>query len=108
MRKKILILNDRFPIRDALINLGDRAMVSGLYRTVEESLGYEIVSGGCKNFPYYNIRRYKKEKTRNNVESVFRNWFEETTGITRQSVQTGKNLRFWILIFYFRIGSFKI
>lgn len=92
MRKKILILNDRFPIKDALINLGDRAMVSGLYQTVQEDLGYEIVSGGCKNFPYYNIRRYKKEKTKNNVESVFGNWFEETTGMTRQSVQTGKKI----------------
>lgn len=92
MRKKILILNDRFPIKDALINLGDRAMVSGLYRSVQEDLGYEIVSGGCKNFPYYNIRRYKKEKTKNNVERVFGNWFEETTGMTRQSVQTGKKI----------------
>ncbi len=90
MRKKILILNDRFPIRDALINLGDRAMVSGLYRTVEENLGYEIVSGGCKNFPYYNIRRYEKERTKNSVESVFSKWFEETTGVTRQSVKNGK------------------
>ena len=90
MRKKILILNDRFPIKDALINLGDRAMVSGLYRTVEENLGYEIVSGGCKNFPYYNIRRYEKERTKNNVESVFSKWFEETTGATRQSVKYGK------------------
>jgi polysaccharide pyruvyl transferase WcaK-like protein len=92
MRKKILILNDRFPIRDALINLGDRAMVSGLYKTVQEDLGYQIVSGGCKNFPYYNIRRYKKEMTKSNAESVFKNWFEETTGVTRQSVQTGKNI----------------
>lgn len=92
MRKKILILNDRFPIKDALINLGDRAMVSGLYQIVQEDLGYEIVSGGCKNFPFYNIRRYKKEKTKNNVESVFRNWFEETTGMIRQSVQTGKKI----------------
>lgn len=93
MRKKILILNDRFPIRDALINLGDRAMVSGLYRAVEESLGYEIVSGGCKNFPYYNIRRYKKEKAKNNdVESVFRKWFEEATGGTPQSVKKGKRM----------------
>jgi polysaccharide pyruvyl transferase WcaK-like protein len=65
-------------------------MVSGLYRTVEENLGYEIVSGGCKNFPYYNIRRYEKERTKNNVESVFSKWFEETTGVTRQSVKNGK------------------
>jgi polysaccharide pyruvyl transferase WcaK-like protein len=92
MRQKILILNDRFPIKDALINLGDRAMVSGLYRTVEENLGYEIVSGGCKNFPHYNIRRYKKEKTKNNVDGVFRKWFKETTGVTRQGVQTGKKI----------------
>ena len=44
--RRILILNDRFPIRDSLINLGDRAMVSGLYRALEEQLDCEVVSGG--------------------------------------------------------------
>ncbi len=92
MKKKILILNDRFPIRNTLINLGDRAMVSGLYRAVEENLGYEIVSGGCKNFPYYDIRRYEKERAGNDVEGVFAKWFDETTEAARQSVNIEKGI----------------
>jgi polysaccharide pyruvyl transferase WcaK-like protein len=92
MRRKILILNDRFPIRDTLINLGDRAMVSGLYRAVEEHLGYEIVSGGCKNFPYYNIRRYKMEREKNDVAGVFRKWFEETTEVAPHIVMRQKRI----------------
>lgn len=78
MSRKILILRDRFPIRDNLINLGDRAMDSGLYQIVNH-LGCEIVSGGSKNFPYYNILRYKKEREREDVAGVFGKWFEEAT-----------------------------
>lgn len=86
MKKKLLLLNDRFPIRDTLINLGDRAMVSGLYRAVEEHLGREIVSGGCKNFPYYNIRRYGKEIAKTGVAGVFEKWFEETMEAAKRIV----------------------
>lgn len=94
MKKRMLILNDRYPIRDTLINLGDRAMVSGLYRAVEEHLGYEIVSGGCKNFPYYDIRRYRKEKAKTGVAGVFGKWVAETTeaaprAVKRQERMTG-------------------
>lgn len=92
MTKKILILNDRFPIKDSLINLGDRAMVSGLYRAVRENLGHEIISGGCKNFPYYDIRRYRKTRAGNSVEGVFRGWFEETVEAASRSGKNGKRI----------------
>lgn len=90
--RRILILNDRFPIRDSLINLGDRAMVSGLYRALEEQLGCEVVSGGCKNFPYYNIRRYKKGREKDDVAGVFRKWLEETTEVAPHIVRRQKGI----------------
>ena len=92
MRRRILLLNDRFPIRDSLINLGDRAMLSGLYRAVEEHLGCEIVSGGCKNFPYFHIQRYKKEREKADVAGVFRKWFEETAEVAPHIVRRQRGI----------------
>lgn len=46
MKKKILILNDRYALKSVMINLGDRLLSDGLYRRLEENLDYEIISGG--------------------------------------------------------------
>ncbi len=59
MKKKILILNDRFDLKNSLINLGDRALSDGLYRLLGKNLDYEIVSGGWKNIDY--IEKHNKE-----------------------------------------------
>lgn len=77
MGKTILLLNDRFQFRYRLTNLGDRAMQSGLYRLVGDELGYDFLSGGCKNFPYFHIKRFRREAARVGAGEVFRRWSDD-------------------------------
>lgn len=92
MKKKILILNDRFPLRDVLINLGDRALSIGLYQVLQRTLDCEIISGGWKNFPYFNLRRFRREKSYPNIESIFNKWFSEVTHYSRKRVERERDI----------------
>jgi len=85
-KKNLLILGDRFSTRDSLINLGDRAKLEGLHHLIEENLEYQLVSGCWKSFPYFNIRRFKKESSQEDIERIFNEWFDQITSFSHRIV----------------------
>lgn len=77
MKRKILILCDRYPFRNQLINFGDRALSYGLYKLLQKDPDTSIVSGGWKNFPYFNFRKFQAEYKKNQeIEVVFEKWYQ--------------------------------
>lgn len=92
MKKTILILNDRFPLRDTQINLGDSALSIGLYQVLQNSMDCEIISGGWKNFPYFNMHRFRREKSYPNIESIFNKWLGEVTDYSAKRVEKEKSV----------------
>lgn len=83
MKKKILILNDRFDLKNSLINLGDRALSDGLYRLLGKNLDYEIVSAGWKNFPYVNFDCFKQCTDEKEIEKVFEMYYQKICTYSR-------------------------
>jgi len=94
-KKKLLILSDRFSTRDRLINLGDRAKLEGLHHLIEKNLEYQLVSGCWKSFPYFNIRRFKKKSSQEDIERIFNEWFDQITSFSHRIVK----FETWVLSF---------
>lgn len=85
MKKKILVLNDRYALRSVMINLGDRLLSDGLYRLLQENLDCEIISGGWKNFPYLNKHRLRREKDFPNIEVIFERWYQHICHLVNET-----------------------
>ncbi|MGH7801116.1 MAG: polysaccharide pyruvyl transferase family protein [Thermodesulfobacteriota bacterium] len=86
-KKKLLILSDRFSIRNRLTNLGNQVMWEGLHRLIENNLEYQILPGRRKSFPYFTIRRFKKKSSREDIERIFNEWFDQVTSFSYRMVK---------------------
>jgi len=93
MKKRVLILSDRMNSRNMLINLGDRALMSGLYNLIKKNLGYEIIPGSWKTYPYFTIKRFdKKHITTSDIEKIFNDMFIYATKYSDKQVAFEKKV----------------
>ena len=83
--KKIVILNDRLPNINDQINLGDRALTLGFYNLIQAHFDAEIFSGGWKNFPYFNIKKFDSGAKEKDIEKIFTGWMAVVDQASRQS-----------------------
>ena len=87
MKKRVLIVADQMKYRNTLINLGDRALMSGLYSLIKDDLGYEIIPGSWKTYPYFTIKRFdKKHTTTSDIEKIFGDMFSYATNYSDKQV----------------------
>jgi len=89
-KKIILILNDRVQVRKRLLNLGCRAYHDGLYNLIGANCKYQIIPGGSKNFPYFNIMRFKEGSSSKDIERVFNDFFYKVTKYSPRRVKGGR------------------
>lgn len=59
----VLILEDRYALRDTMVNLGDRAYHVGLHALITDRLGYKITMGRVKALPWITSRHARRVKT---------------------------------------------
>lgn len=76
-KRKLLLLGDRYASRDRMFNLGDQAMQDGAYRLLQDELGFEILPGPWKPFPYFGGSAFRKAAG-GGAETVFERWFSST------------------------------
>lgn len=75
-KKKVLILEDRYPQRDREINLGDRALYTGVHELLEHGVQKPILMGKVKSFPYFTLKKFGKNPSEKEIEKIFDNWCE--------------------------------
>ena len=76
-KKKLLLLGDRYAARDRMLNLGDQAMQDGAYCVLRDELGFEILAGPWKPFPYLGGHAFRKAASEG-AGTVFERWFSAT------------------------------
>ena len=74
---RVLLLSDRYETRHRLFNLGDRALLDGIHRLLEDKPGIELRSGPWKSFPYYTIGHLGKGSDVAQVTETFERWAGE-------------------------------
>ena len=84
MSRKVLILEDRFALRDSMVNLGDRAYHVGLHELLSGHLGYLISMGPVKAFPYLTANKTRQIESVDDTERLFESW--RTTIVRRSEV----------------------
>lgn len=57
--------------QNRLINFGDQALANGFYEIINQNFDCEIISGGRKNFPYFNITKFKASFSSSEIENEF-------------------------------------
>jgi polysaccharide pyruvyl transferase WcaK-like protein len=72
--RNILILEDRFTLKDTMVNLGDRAYHVGLHELLENQLGHRVTSAPVKAFPFLSSRRTSRLRNTDDVEQLFEHW----------------------------------
>ena len=87
MQKKVLLLADRHPLRNQLINLGDRAIYDGLYAVMEKDLHWKVTSGGWKNFPYFNISKFRRGESENAILEKFEVQTDKLTNYSNRRIK---------------------
>lgn len=71
MNGNALILHDNKPIMSRAINLGDRVLTDGFYNILKQHTNLNIVSGGRKNFPYFNMANFRGCTSESEIENKF-------------------------------------
>lgn len=94
--KAVLILEDRFAIRDQLINQGDKAIAEGTHNLLQANQ-FKILSGGFKNFPYFNLSRFKKVNSTEEIGQLFKNQFIKTFSKTKDSGFRNFIMESWLI-----------
>jgi polysaccharide pyruvyl transferase WcaK-like protein len=84
----ILILEDRFALKDTMVNLGDRAYHVGLHELLENQLGHRVTAGPVKAFPFLSSRRTSRLRNTDDVEQLFEHW---KTIVLRRSRRKSSN-----------------
>jgi len=92
MKKKVLLLADRHVIRNQQINLGDRAIYDGLYEIMENDLNLEVISGGWKNFPYLNLKKFRESDSEEEILKHFEKEADKLLGYSKKRIQREKKL----------------
>jgi polysaccharide pyruvyl transferase WcaK-like protein len=77
LNRTVLILEDRFALKDSMVNLGDRAYHVGLHNLLTEHLGHRITMGPVKALPYLTSRKTRHIQSAKDVRDLFERWWME-------------------------------
>jgi len=92
MKKKLLLLADRHQLREQLINLGDRAIYDGLYEIMENELHLEVISGGWKNFPFFNLKTFRESDSEEEILKHFEKEVAKLLSYSNQRIEWEKKM----------------
>ncbi|MCG8369874.1 MAG: polysaccharide pyruvyl transferase family protein [Proteobacteria bacterium] len=74
MHRNVLILEDRYALRDSMTNLGDRAYHVGLHDVLEGHLGLEVRMSPVKAFPYLTAAKTRHIRSAADAEAFLERW----------------------------------
>lgn len=86
MHKNVLILEDRYALRDSMTNLGDRAYHVGLHDILEGHLGLEVRMSPVKTFPYLTARKTRHIRSAADAQEFLEHW---RARVRRSAERTG-------------------
>jgi polysaccharide pyruvyl transferase WcaK-like protein len=84
---KVLILEDRYALKDSMVNLGDRAYHVGLHNLLEGHLGLEISMGPVKALPYLTADKTRKISSPEDARLLFERWWQKLCQGNRSSLK---------------------
>ena len=77
MNRNVLVLEDRFALRNSLVNLGDRAYHVGLHELIGGHLTDTITMGPVKALPYLTAGKTRTITGAADAGRLFETWFGE-------------------------------